>query len=246
VKVEKWAKNGEKGQNSQPHKPLTYLKFGITRYYQLHLSLDRVPNQPTAMPPKLFRRGRPLRMRCTTTFDQDGWSFRKSLNNQNGEKGQNSQPLSPGTRPPPQATCPPRQCTLAAPSVSAATTRRRSVLPLRLAPTSAGLEAKLSMRAYAEFVESKLGFQFCTNNLRMLTVHSYEQEIQTGPIKHTIEFWVERVIQRYKKWVKDRVVMQPDIFLGKCCLLECALNDAAVGGRDVRELIDRAPRCRRP
>ena len=47
-----------------------------------------------------------------------------------------------GTRPPPQATCSPRQCTLAA------TTRRRSVLPLRLAPTSAGLEAKLSMRAY--------------------------------------------------------------------------------------------------
>ena len=66
---------------------------------------------------------------------------------------------------------------------------------------------------YAAFVESKLGIQFCTINLRMLTVHSYGQEIQTGPIKHTLEFWVERAIQRYKKWVNDRVVLQPDIFL---------------------------------
>ena len=52
-------------------------------------------------------------------------------------------------------------------------------------------------------------------------------KIQTGPIKHTLEFWVERAIQRCKKWVKDRVVLQPDIFLGNCYLLECALNDAA-------------------
>ena len=106
----------------------------------------------------------------------------------------------------------------------------------------ARVEAKVSMRTYAEFVESKLGIQFCTINLRMLTVHSYEQEIQTGPIKHTLEFWVERAIQRYKKWVKDRVVLQPDIFLGNCYLLECALNDAAAAGRDVHEMIHRAPR----
>ena len=106
----------------------------------------------------------------------------------------------------------------------------------------ARVEAKVSMRTYAEFVESKLGIQFCTINLRMLTVHSYEQEIQTGPIKHTLEFWVERAIQRYKKWVKDRVVLQPDIFLGNCYLLECALNDAAAAGRDVHEMTHRAPR----
>ena len=37
----------------------------------------------------------------------------------------------------------------------------------------ARVEAKVSMRTYAEFVESKLGIQFCTINLRMLTVHSY-------------------------------------------------------------------------
>jgi hypothetical protein len=59
-------------------------------------------------------------------------------------------------------------------------------------------------------------------------VHSYEQEIQTGPIKHTSEFWVERAIQRYKKWVKDRVVLKPDIFLRNCYLLECALNVVSV------------------
>ena len=63
-----------------------------------------------------------------------------------------------------------------------------------------------------------------------------------GSIKHTLEFWVERAIQRYKKWVKDRVVLQPDIFLGNCYLLECALNDAAAAGRDVHEMIYRAPR----
>jgi hypothetical protein len=73
----------------------------------------------------------------------------------------------------------------------------------------------------------------------LITVHSYEQEIQTGPIKHTLEFWVERAIQRYKKWVKDRVVLKPDIFLGNCYLLECALNVASVE-RDVHELISRA------
>jgi hypothetical protein len=60
-------------------------------------------------------------------------------------------------------------------------------------------------------------------------------KIQTGPIKHTLEFWVERAIQRYKKWVKDRVVLQPDIFLGNC-------YDAAAAGRDVHEMIYRAPR----
>jgi hypothetical protein len=48
---------------------------------------------------------------------------------------------------------------------------------------------------YAEFVESKLGIRYCTINLRLLPVHSYEQEIQTGPIKHTLEFWVESAIQ---------------------------------------------------
>jgi hypothetical protein len=103
----------------------------------------------------------------------------------------------------------------------------------------ARVDAKVSMRTYAEFVESKLGIAYCTINLRLLTVHSYEQEIQTGPIKHTLEFWVERAIQRYKKWVKDRVVLKPDIFLGNCYLLECALNVASVE-RDVHELISRA------
>ena len=63
----------------------------------------------------------------------------------------------------------------------------------------ARVEAKVSMRAYAEFVESKLGIQFCTINLRMLTVHSYEQEIQTGPIKHALEFLVERAIQFWRR-----------------------------------------------
>lgn len=52
----------------------------------------------------------------------------------------------------------------------------------------ARVDAKVSMRTYAEFVESKLGIEYCTINLRLLTVHSYEQEIQTGPIKHTLEF----------------------------------------------------------
>ena len=39
---------------------------------------------------------------------------------------------------------------------------------------------------------------------------------------------MERAIQRYEKWVKDRVVMKLDIFLGNCYLLECALNVASV------------------
>ena len=30
------------------------------------------------------------------------------------------------------------------------------------------------------------------------------------------------------EWVKDRVVLKPDIFLGNCYLLECALNVVSV------------------
>ena len=76
-------------------------------------------------------------------------------------------------------------------------------------------------------------------------MHSYDQEIQTGPIKHTLEFWVERAIQRYKKWVKDRVVNNPDIFLGQGYLLECALNVASAVERDVQEMFPRAGRVAR-
>jgi len=103
-------------------------------------------------------------------------------------------------------------------------------------------DAKVSIRKYARFVEEKLGIQYCTINLRLLAVHSYDQEIQTGPIKHTLEFWVERAIQRYKKWVKDRVVNNPDIFLGQGYLLECALNVASAGERDVQKMFPRAGR----
>ena len=97
-------------------------------------------------------------------------------------------------------------------------------------------DATVSIREYARFVEEKLGIQYCTINLRLLAVHSYDQEIQTGPIEHTLEFWVERAIQRYKKWVKDRVVNNPDIFLGQGYLLECALNVASAGERDVQKV----------
>ena len=106
-------------------------------------------------------------------------------------------------------------------------------------------DAKFSIRKYARFVEEKLGIQYCTINLRLLAVHSYDQEIQTGPIKHTLEFWVERAIQRYKKWVKDRVVNNPDIFLGQGYLLECALNVASAGERDVQKMFPRAGRVAR-
>ena len=105
--------------------------------------------------------------------------------------------------------------------------------------------AKFSIRNYAKFVEEKLGIQYCTINLRLLAVHSYDQEIQTGPIKHTLEFWVERAIQRYKKWVKDRVVNNPEIFLGQGYLLECALNVASAVERDVQKMIPRAGRVAR-
>ena len=74
-------------------------------------------------------------------------------------------------------------------------------------------------------------------------MHSYDQEIQTGPIKHTLEFWVERAIQRYKKWVKDRVVNKPEIFLGQGYLLECAVNQASVVERDVRQMMTTIPRA---
>ena len=66
----------------------------------------------------------------------------------------------------------------------------------------------------------------------MLAVHSYDQEIQTGPIKHTLEFWVEKSIQRHK-WVEDWVVNNPEIFLGQGCVMECTLNVTSAVEKDV-------------
>ena len=42
--------------------------------------------------------------------------------------------------------------------------------------------------------------------------------------------------------VKDRVINNPDIFLGQGYLLECALNVASAGERDVQKMFPRAGR----
>lgn len=42
--------------------------------------------------------------------------------------------------------------------------------------------------------------------------------------------------------MKDRVVNNPDIFLGQGYLLECALNAASAGERDVQKVFPRAGR----
>ena len=96
------------------------------------------------------------------------------------------------------------------------------------------------MRAYAKFVESEMGVQYCTLNLRLLVVHSFDQEFVTGPILHTLEFWIERAIQRYKKWIKDRVVKDPDIFLGQAYLLDLALRYESTRTRSVEEFFETA------
>jgi len=101
-------------------------------------------------------------------------------------------------------------------------------------------DARDHMRAYAKFVESEMGVQYCTLNLRLLVVHSFDQEFVTGPILHTLEFWIERAIQRYKKWIKDRVVKDPDIFLGQAYLLDLALRYESTRTRSVEEFFETA------
>ena len=49
----------------------------------------------------------------------------------------------------------------------------------------------------------------------------------------------EKINRKQKQASTLRVVLKPDIFLGNCYLLECALNIASVE-RDVHELISRA------
>ena len=71
----------------------------------------------------------------------------------------------------------------------------------------------------------------CTLNLRLLVVHSFDQEDETGPILHTLEFWIERVIQRLKKYVKDHVVRNLEIYMGQAYLLSIAVDNAQ---RDTR------------
>ena len=71
-------------------------------------------------------------------------------------------------------------------------------------------------------------------------VHSFDQEFVTGPILHTLEFWIERAIQRYKKWIKDRVVKDPDIFLGQAYLLDLALRYESTRTRSVEEFFETA------
>jgi hypothetical protein len=61
-------------------------------------------------------------------------------------------------------------------------------------------------------------------NLR-LAQHLHDQEEYTGWIEDSMEFWVEREVQREKKHVKDRVVIMPETFLGNMHLLECAVQN---------------------
>ena len=86
------------------------------------------------------------------------------------------------------------------------------------------LEARDHVREYAKIVETKLTVQLCTMNLR-LAQHLHDQEEYTGWIKDSMEFWVEREVQREKKHVKDRVVIMPETFLGNMHLLECAVQN---------------------
>ena len=54
----------------------------------------------------------------------------------------------------------------------------------------AGVQAKLNMYDYATFVETDLGVNLCTLNLRLLTFHSYNQQedTTTGKILTQIRF----------------------------------------------------------
>ena len=81
----------------------------------------------------------------------------------------------------------------------------------------ARVQAKLNMYDYATFVETDIGVNLCTLNLRLLTVHSYNQEEKTGTIKHALEFRVERSMQQSKKWMKDRVTSSRRSSWGKPC-----------------------------
>ena len=84
--------------------------------------------------------------------------------------------------------------------------------------------------------------EMCTLNLRLLVVHSFDQEDETGPILHTLEFWIERGIQRLKKSVKDHVVRNPEIYMGQAYLLSIAVDNAQRDTRHLQNIYDKSPR----
>lgn len=68
----------------------------------------------------------------------------------------------------------------------------------------------------------------CTFNLHMGTLHLRQQEQQTGSVRATSEFWVERGIQKIKACTTNgKLTRDPEKLIFNNLLLEEALFDRA-------------------
>ena len=84
---------------------------------------------------------------------------------------------------------------------------------------------------------SDLAMGWSKLNLRLLTVHSHNQEEQTGSSKPHWNFGS-------KKWINDRVTSRPEIFLGQAILMEATLDGHATITKDIEKALFSATQVR--
>jgi hypothetical protein len=96
--------------------------------------------------------------------------------------------------------------------------------------------ARLNLLTYAQICDLHIGKEMCTINMRLLVIHSFRQEDETGPIIHTTEFWVERYIGIMKKIARIGMIQNPELSMGNRMLLQSAISEwfRKGLGRDLR------------
>ena len=99
------------------------------------------------------------------------------------------------------------------------------------------MNARKNLLTYAQICDKHIGKEMCTINMRLLVIHSFRQEDETGPIRHTTEFWVERYIGIMKKNVRKGLIKNPELSMGNRMLLQSAISQwFREGGRDLRDI----------
>ena len=104
------------------------------------------------------------------------------------------------------------------------------------------LNAQKNLLTYAQICDLHIGKEMCTINMRLLVIHSFRQEDETGPIIHTTEFWVERYIGIMKKIARMGMIQNPELSMGNRMLLQSAISEwfRKRLGRDLRDELQKA------
>lgn len=109
--------------------------------------------------------------------------------------------------------------------------------------------AMVNMLKYAWYVQTYVGAFMCTLCLRLIAVHGYNQEVKTGPARHTTEYWLERHIGDHKKaFRRHGITTNPELYAANRYLRKVKianfLADSSV--RDLRSEARKDARRRSP